>query len=165
MAKEKKDNFFEVNSHKATVRVATNSIMMGGLFLILTLIWTGDPTKLNLFVVSQLILAVPLLYVSTLAYLKIGYSEKVFMWDTLGWFANNIGSIFVLNAIGLMTAPVNKDLTLLYFIFMIAFMLTYSIINIIYNPEEKTEKIFKFLFFLIVLAIGGLLPLVLGWLH
>jgi fatty acid desaturase len=165
MVKGKKDNFFEVNSHKATVRVATNSIMMGGLFLILTLIWTGDPAKFNIFVVSQLILAVPLLYVSTLAYLKIGYSEKVFMWDILGWFTNNIGSIFILNAVGLMTAAINKDLAVLYFLFMIVFMLMYSIINIIYNPQEKTEKIFKFLFFLIVLAIGGLLPLLLGWLR
>lgn len=157
-----KSNFFEVNSHKATVRVTVNSIMMGGLFLILSLIWTGGPAKFNVFIVSQLILAVPLLYVSALAYLKIGYSEKVVMWDALGWFTSNIGSIIILNAIGLMTVPINKNISLLYFLLMIVLMLIYSLINIAYNPEEKTEKIFKFFFFLVVVTIGGLLPLLFG---
>ena len=157
-----KNNFFEVNSHKATVRVTTNSIMMGGLFLILTLLWTGGSVKFNVLVVDQLILAVPLLYVSTLAYLKIGYAEKVFMWDTLGWFTNNLGSIFILNAIGLMTAPVNREFALLYFFLTIVLMAIYSIINIVYNPHERTEKMFKFFFFLLFLTLGGLLPLMLG---
>ena len=161
MAKNK-NNFFEVNSHKAAVRVTINSIMMGGLFLVLTLIWTGDPAKFSIFIVSQLVLAVPLLYVSALAYLKIEYSEKVFLWDTLGWFTSNIGSISILNAVGLMTIPINRTITFLYFFLMIALMFIYSIINIAYNPEEKGEKIFKFLFFLLVVAVGGLLPLVLG---
>jgi hypothetical protein len=157
-----KNHFFEINSHKATTRVTTNSIMMGGLFLILTLIWTGGSEKFNTFVVGQLILAVPLLYVSTLAYLKIGYSEKVFAWDTLGWFTNNTGSIFVLNAIGLMTIPVSKSFSLLYFFSMIVLMTLYSAINLVYNPHEKAEKIFKFLFFLLFFTIGGLVPLLFG---
>lgn len=154
-----KNNFFEVNSHKAAVRVTTNSIMMGGLFLILTLIWTGNPEKTNGYIVSQLIMAVPLLYVSTLAYLKIGYAEKVFMWDALGWFTSNTGGILILNAIGLMTVPTGKEFALLYFILMIVLMLAYSIINIAYNPHEIGEKIFKYVFFLAVVAAGGLLPL------
>jgi hypothetical protein len=158
-----KNHFFEVNSHKAATRVTTNSIMMGGLFLILTLIWTGGSVKFSTFVVGQLIMAVPLLYVSTLAYMKIGYSEKVFAWDTLGWFTNNIGSIFILNAIGLMTTPIARGFSLLYFILMIALMSTYSAINIIYNPHEKAEKIFKFFFFLFFLVIGGLMPLLFGF--
>ncbi|HUC31517.1 MAG TPA: hypothetical protein VMR99_02395 [Candidatus Paceibacterota bacterium] len=160
-----KNNFFEVNSHKASVRVTINSIMMGSLFLVLTLIWTDAPVKTNSFIVSQLILAVPLLYVSTLAYSKIGYSEKVFMWDTLGWFTNNLGSIFILNAVGLMTILINRDIAFFYFSLMIALMLIYSTINIIYNPKERGEKIFKFFFFLLVVSIGGLLPLILGLLH
>ena len=160
-----KNHFFEVNSHKASVRVTTNSIMMGGLFLILTLIWTGGTAKFDIFVVGQLILAVPLLYTSTLAYLKIGYSEKVFAWDTLGWFTNNIGSIFVLNAIGIMTAAISRNFSLLYFFSMIVLMMIYSTINIIYNPHEKSEKLFKFLFFFFFLLAGGLLPLIFGLAH
>jgi hypothetical protein len=160
-----KSNFFEVNSHKASVRVTVNSIMMGGLFLILSLIWTGGSGKFNVFIISQLILAVPLLYVSALAYLKIGYSEKVIMWDTLGWFTSSIGGILILNAIGLMTVPIDATVTFLYFFLLIALMLIYSLINIIYNPHETAEKLFKFFFFLVVVAAGGLLPLLLGLVH
>ena len=157
-----KSNFFEVNSHKAAVRVTVNSIMTGGLFLILSLIWTGGSGKFNIFILSQLVLAVPLLYVSALAYLKIGYSEKVALWDTLGWFTSNIGSILILNAVGLMTVPIDKPIAYLYFFLIFGLMLIYSIINMIYNPHEKAEKIFKFVFFLIVVTLGGLLPLILG---
>lgn len=157
-----KSNFFEVNSHKASVRVTTNSIMMGGLFLILTLIWTSGAEHFSAIIVGQLILAVPLLYVSTLAYLKIGYAEKVFMWDALGWFTSNTGGILVLNAVGLMTVPTGAMFALAYFISLIVLMLIYSLINIAYNPHERPEKIFKFIFFLIVVLAGGLLPLLFG---
>jgi hypothetical protein len=112
--------------------------------------------------IGQLILAVPLMYVSTLAYLKIGYSEKVFAWDTLGWFTSNIGNIFILNAIGLMTIPLGKEFALWYFLSTIALMVIYSAINIAYHPHERGEKIFKFFFFLFFLIIGGLLPLMLN---
>jgi hypothetical protein len=64
-----------------------------------------------------------------------------------------------------MTIPVNRTITFLYFFLMIALMLIYSIINIVYNPNEKGEKIFKFLFFLIVVIAGGLLPLMFGMPH
>lgn len=154
-----KRSFFEVNFHKASIRVNINSIMMGSLFFVLTLIWTTNPARFNIFTVAQIILAVPLLYVSSLAYSKIGYSEKVLRWDTLGWFTNNIGSIFILNAVGLMAASISKNLAFLYFFLMIVLMGIYSIINITYKPEEKGEKIFKFFFFLLVLMVGGLLPL------
>jgi len=158
MAKPR-DNYFEINSHKASIRVTINSIMMGSLFFVLTLIWTTDPLKFSTFTVAQIILAVPLLYVSSLAYSKIGYAKKVIMWDVLGWFTNTIGSIFILNAIGLMTAAIYKDIALTYFLLMIILMVIYSVINIKYTPNELKEKMFKLVFFLIIMTLGGLLPL------
>ena len=139
--------------------MTVNSIMMGSLCsLVLTLIWTNDPAKFSYpFIVSQLVLAVRSC-TSPPWRLKISYSEKVFMWDTLGWFTSNIGSILILNAVGLMTIPINREITFLYFFLMIALMLIYSIINIAYNPEEKGKKIFKFLFFLLVVIAEGCYP-------
>ena len=135
---------------------------MGGLFFILTLIWTNGPAKFNIFTLIQLIMAIPLLYVSSLAYSKISYSEEVGMWDALGWFTHNIGSVIVLNAVGLMTISLSRNITLLYFFLLILLMAIYSTINMVYNPKEQGEKIFKFFFFLLVVIVGGLLPLLFG---
>lgn len=156
------ENFFEINSHKATMKVTINSIMMGCLFFVLTLIWTIDPLKFNTYTILQIILAVPLLYVSSLANSKIGISKKVVMWEALGWFTNTIGSIFILNAVGLMTAVFYKNIAFAYFFLTIILMLIYSAININYYPEEFKEKIFKLSMFLVVMLLGGVLPLLLN---
>ena len=135
--------------------------MMGSLFFVLGLVWTtnsADPLKSNIFTVSEIILAIPLLYVSSLAYSKIGYSEKYPLWDTFGWFTNNMGSIFILNVVGLMTASIHEYIALAYFSLILILMAIYSTINIVSQPHKKSEKIFKFLFFLLVLVVGGLLP-------
>ena len=152
-------NIFETNQNKASSKVTINSFMMGSLFFILTLIWTLNPYKFGVLIVAQVVLAIPLLFVSSLAYTKIGHWEKVDLWDALGWYTNNIGSIFILNAVGLMTAQVYKNLSLCYFLLLIILMAIYSTINVVYKPETLKEKIFKFAFFVVVLTLGGLLPL------
>lgn len=154
-----RDNFFEINSHKATMKVTINSIMMGCLFFVLTLIWTIDPLKFSIYTIVQIILAVPLLYVSSLAYSKIGISKKVGMWETLGWFTNTVGSVFILNAVGLMTALFYRNVAFVYFALMLILMAIYTIINITYSPEELKEKSFKWAFFTAVIIAGGLVPL------
>lgn len=153
-----KRRFFETNQQKASSKVTLNSIMMGGLFLILTFILTSDPLRFSTITIAQIVLAIPFLFVSSLAYSKVGYWEKVERWDTLGWFTNNIGSIFILNAVGLMVSSIYKNLAVFYFLLTIFLMAIYSIINVRYKPETLKEKIFKFLFFLLILTLGGLIP-------
>ena len=148
-----------VNSHKSSTRVRINSFMMGSLFFILTLIWTLSPGKFSVFIISQIVLAIPMLFVSSLAYSKIGYWKEVRLWDLLGWFTNNVGSIFILNAVGLMTAQIHKFTAICYFILLIILMAIYSVINVIYKPKTLKEKIFKFTFFVFVLIVGGIIPL------
>jgi hypothetical protein len=50
--------------------------MMGSLFFILTLVWTLGVQKFNGFIIGQLVMAIPLLFVSSLAYAKVSYREK-----------------------------------------------------------------------------------------
>ena len=152
-------DIFETNSSKASAKVTINSFMMGSLFFILTLIWTLNPYKFGVLIVAQIVLAIPMLFVSSLAYAKIGYWKKVKLWDALGWFTNNLGSIFILNAVGLMTGEVYKNLAASYFILLIVLMAIYSTINVVYKPNTLKEKIFKFAFFVFVITLGGLLPL------
>jgi len=153
-------DIFSTNESKAASKVTINSFMMGSLFFVLTLIWTLNPAKFSLFIVAQIVLAIPLLFVSSLAYAKIGYWKKVQMWDVLGWFTSNVGSIFILNAVGLITAQIFESVAFLYFILLIVLMAIYSAINIVYTKETLKEKIFKFSFFVLVLVLGGILPLI-----
>jgi len=152
-------DIFETNSYKAQTKVTINSFMMGGLFFILTLIWSLNPYKFSIFVVAQIVFAIPMLFVSSLVYTKIGHWEKIKLWDMLGWLTNNIGSIFILNAIGLMTAQTHKIIAICYFLLLIFLMAIYSIINVIYRRKTLKEKIFKFAFFLFFIILGGIIPL------
>ena len=161
MKKEDRD-IFVTNPQKASAKVTINSFMMGSLFFIFTLIWTLNPQKFSLFIVAQIVLAIPLLFVSSLAYAKIGYREQTKLWDTFGWFTNNTGTIFILNAVGLMTITVSRELALLYFATIVVLMAMYSSINLIHKPTALWEKFFKFLFFVAILSLGGIAPLFFG---
>lgn len=157
-AQQEKDMFL-TNPQKASTRVTINSFMMGSLFFIFTLIWTLNPERFSIFIISQIVLAIPLLFVSSLAYSKIGYWKDVKAWEALGWFTNNVGNIFILNAVGLMTARVDRMLAIAYFALMIILMTVYSSINIYYRRWAMRQKLLKFGYFLFVMLLGGLIPL------
>jgi hypothetical protein len=153
-----KKYIFKVNPEKATAKVTINSIIMGGLFFILTLLISLKPDKFNLLLLGQLVLAIPLLFVATLAYAKIGYWNDTKSWDALGWFTNTIGNAFVFNSVGLMTAQIDKSIALLYFLISIILMIIYSIINVQETPDLGKQKLFKFFFFFILTILGGAIP-------
>ena len=160
MAKRKERiGVFEANPEKASAKVSINTFMIGSLFMILTIVWTLNPEKFSILIMAQLVLAIPLLFVSSLAYAKIGYWKEHKLWDTYGWFTNNFGNLLVLNVVGLMTATIFRSIALAYFALIIMLMVTYSMINIKYNPHKMTEKILKFLFLLAIIFLGGVLPI------
>jgi hypothetical protein len=133
---------------------------MGSLFFVLTLVITIDPNRFSPLVIYQLVLAIPLLFVSSLAYSKIGYSKDTRNWDILGWHTNNLGNLFVLNAVGLVAA--NYDLTLakIYFTLFCFLMMVYTLININHEPESWPARVYKLLFLLVVIIFGGVLAII-----
>jgi len=147
---------FETNPQKSANKVTINSFMMGSLFFVLTLIITLDPSKFSKAIIFQLFLAIPLLYVSSLAYSKIGYYKETFEWDALGWFTNTIGNLFVINAIGLLALKFSATLSHIYFFLFCLLMILYTIINIKQNRRILYEKIFKLIFLLIIIFFGGI---------
>jgi len=149
---------FKSSPAKASAKVALSSTMVGALFFILTLILTIGPKQFDSFILFQIVLAIPFLFVSILTYSKTAYWKDTFLWDTIGWFSVNIGNGFVLNAVGLMMATSDRVLAFLYFGTLSFLMLLYSIINIYYS-NQIVVKLFKYLFFLSILLIGGILPL------
>lgn len=150
---------FSTNPHKASAKVNINSFMIGSLFFILTLVISIDPYKFGIVAISQLVLAIPLLFVSSLAYAKIGYWKETKRWDRLGWFTNNIGNLFTLNAIGIITNTFNHLLAIVYFSLFLLLMLIYSYLNGYQDPSAIKEKLFKFLFLLLIISTGGLVPI------
>jgi hypothetical protein len=155
-------NFFKTNPEKAASKVMMNTFMIGGLFVVFSVILTKNPQETNPLVILQLILAMPLLFVSSLAYTKVSYYKEVKLWDYLGWYTNTIGNAFTLNSIGLLTSVIDRKIAYLYFGFVIVLMLIYSIINLSLNPDLVSEKIYKFFFFIFITLFLGLLPLISG---
>jgi hypothetical protein len=154
-----KNEIFKTNPAKAANKLTINSFMMGSVFFIFTLIWTLSPERFSPLIVGQLIFSIPLLFVSSLAYSKIAYWKETRFWDLLGWFTNNTANILILNVVGLMVAQMFVIMALYYFALLIALLFIYSLINVIYGPYLFKEKLFKFLFTIIGLVIGGILPI------
>lgn len=147
---------FRTNPQKSANKVTINSFMMGSLFFVLTLIITLDPNKFSHAIIYQLFLAIPLLYVSSLAYSKIGYWEETYHWDTLGWFTNTVGNLFVINAIGLLALKFSLLLSQIYFFLFCVLMIVYTFINIKQNTKIFYEKMFKLVFLLLIVFFGGI---------
>ncbi|MFA5992736.1 MAG: hypothetical protein WC796_03455 [Candidatus Pacearchaeota archaeon] len=158
----KEGGFFTAHPEKAKSKIAINSFMMGSLFFILTLILATDPSKFGIVVITELVLAIPFLYVSSLAYTKITYRSEAKLWDGFGWFTNNIGNLFVLNVVGLITAEFFRNLALIYFGLIIVLFVIYSFINFIYHPKKIGQKLFKLLFLIVIIVLGGILPTLLN---
>jgi len=161
---EHKSLRFSTNPEKAASKVAINSFMIGSLFFILTLVWTLSPEKFGIVIVSELILAIPFLFVSSLAYSKIGYWKETKHWDIFAWYTNNVGNIFVLNVVGLIAGAMYRNIAFTYFALIILLMAIYTSINIfahkkVYQNVLFKEKLFKFFFFVLVLFLGGIFPL------
>ncbi|PJE57838.1 MAG: hypothetical protein COU81_03915 [Candidatus Portnoybacteria bacterium CG10_big_fil_rev_8_21_14_0_10_36_7] len=151
---------FGANPEKAASKVAINAFMSGGLFVVLTLIWLISPHKFSELIITQLVLAIPLLFISSLAYTKIGYQKDNELWDTFAWHTNTIANAFTLNLVGLIVADEYASLALMYFALVIMLFLTYSIINITLNFHNWSQKIYKFCFFVALILFFGLLPII-----
>ena len=154
-----KKRIFRTNPQKASARVAINSFMIASLFVVLSIILTLGSRSFPPIAMAQLVLAIPFLFVSSLAYAKIGYWNETKLWDMFGWFTNNFGNVFILNAIGLMVAITHKPIAFVYFAITVVLMFFYSFVNVIYAPYLLREKMLKFLLFFIVLFFGGIIPL------
>ena len=158
---KKQDNLFSTNPEKVASKVAINGVMLASIFVMLAVVFL-DLEKFNTIAVIQMVLSIPLLFISSLAYSKIGYWKETKLWDLLGYFTNNFGNLFMINAIGLLASVISITFSYIYFGITIFLFLTYSIINIVYT-RMYGRKLFKFLFSLAILVIGGILPLIRAW--
>jgi hypothetical protein len=151
---------FARNPEKAEARLHINSFLMGGLLTVLALILTFSPEKFSVIVIGQIVLAIPLILFASLSYAKIGYERNHKIWDNFGWITTNIGYLLFLNATGLILSAFSfVILTWFYFALLILLSVLYYTLNIISQPGTLKEHLSKLLLFLIIIVLGGILPI------
>lgn len=147
------------NPQKSSTKVTINSFMMGSLFVVLSLIFSLNPENFSHYIIYQLVLAIPLLYVASLAYSKIGYWNDVLHWNSLGWITNTTGNLFVINAVGLLAAKYDPGLAYLYFFIFGSLMVVYTAINIRYSDSRYLRKFLKLSYLLLIITALGILAI------
>ena len=157
MRKEK--NIFTTIPEKSSARVAINGVMLASVFVMLAVIFL-ELDKFNHIAVIQMILSIPLLYVSSLAYSKLGYWKETKRWDMFGYFTNTLGNLFLINAIGILASKISFMVSFIYFGVIVLLLFMYSYINVSHT-KRIGPKLFKFIFSLVILFLGGILPLLL----
>jgi len=96
---------------------------------------------------------------STFARSKQIYSTKIKRWDNLAWFTFIIGYAFLINVVGIL---ISLYVGLLFgTIFFIVNIILTSIYSIIYcSPNKKIiiKRLFRDLFFIVLIIVLGFLP-------
>jgi len=149
---------FRTNPEKAASRVSINGVMLASLFVMLAVVFL-EPEKFHFLAIAQMVLSIPLLFVSSLAYSKIGYLKINRRWDFFGYITLTFGNFFMINAIGLIASRISYSLTFIYFGLTIFLLLIYSIVQLSYH-RSPLSQIFKFLLSIAIIFFGGILPLI-----
>lgn len=143
---------------KSQARVSINISMVGVLFVILTLIWTLGPQEFSPLILAQLIFAIPLLFISSLFYAKLGYRKDISLYNKFGWITATLGNIFTLNVIGLMAKSISRAIASMYFTLVFLCIFLYYLTNVYYDRKTLKEELLKVIFIFIILLVGGILP-------
>ncbi|MCK4635023.1 MAG: hypothetical protein KAT37_04065 [Candidatus Aenigmarchaeota archaeon] len=144
---------------KATSRIAMNSrliaVITAVFFLIINL--KIEILTQNGLLALQLVLAIPFLFTSTLAYSKLGYRKETKRWNTLGWITFIIGYAFMLNTIGVLVGRyVDVLFGVLFFLANWILTIIYSLIDISYEKSVIKERLVKDSFFILIQIFFGL---------
>ncbi|MCX6811289.1 MAG: hypothetical protein NT039_01150 [Candidatus Berkelbacteria bacterium] len=158
-----KDDFQKLLPIKGSERIQINNILTAVCIGALSLFLFFED-KISPWSVGQLAMAVPLLVTSSLAYSKVCYRiGEHRIWDPLGWFTHSIGYIMIINAMTLLIYRSNYHSVAWLFTAVVIFLfLVYSAMDVIAKKKRLFEKIVKLLFYLFLLFVGSMLPIILN---
>jgi hypothetical protein len=147
---------------KSNARLFMNTTLIGVSFTIFALLFSlqSDFLIKSGILTMQLVLSVPFLLTSTLADTKLSYTFHEKHWESIAWSYFIIGYCFLLNVVGILVYHlIGFTPAALFFVVNIALMLTYSAVEISYNREATARRISKDLFFIIIIFLGGIWPI------
>lgn len=147
-------------------RIQINNILAAACVAILSVLLGLSGQQFSGWMVLQLAAATPLLVTSSLAYAKICYRDhrEYPIWDTLGWVTLSLGYIMLLNALTLMLYITRYRAVTWWFIGATASLfVVYSVLDVLLKRERLTEKAWKLAFYLVLMFMGSVLPILAGW--
>lgn len=144
---------------KADSRITLNTtllaISIGVFFLMINMNSNFLSQKI---LTTQLILSIPLLFISNLAYSKIGYRKQVKKWNIFGWITFIIGFGFILNVIGIISKEIiGITISIMFFVICWVLIFIYSFIDISYDKFRLKERLIKDGFFIFIQTSLGLI--------
>lgn len=146
-------------SAKASGRIAINTRLIGVTFasFFLTLNFRGELLQ-HTMVLLQLVVAIPVLFTSTLAYSKVSYRSDVVRWNRLGWVTFAVGYSFLINVVGIIIGlTAGKALSATFFAACWLLALIYSAVDISETRSALVERIAKDAVFIVLQLFLGLL--------
>jgi hypothetical protein len=162
MSKQDIDVSNEKRIVKGSNRIQINNILGAMCLGVLTVIIGLSKDTLNLWVVSQLAIAIPLLVTSSLAYSKICYrnENEYIVWNNLAWLTHSLGYISILNAIAIFLSKNGYPSSAILFLGgTITLHLVYTIINISMDKSRLLVSSLKLLFYMLLFSVGSIYPI------
>jgi hypothetical protein len=89
---------------KSSTRININSMLVGVAATVLFIVISFNPKILqeNFWLSLQLVLIIPFLIISSLAYSKLGYKKEQKKWNLVAWVCFIIGYSFMINVIAIL---------------------------------------------------------------
>jgi hypothetical protein len=147
---------------KSNSRLFMNTTLIGVAFTIFALLFSLQSGVLtsSQILTMQLVLSVPFLLTSTLADTKLSYTFHERHWESLAWSCFIVGYCFLLNVVGILVYHLIGFLpAILFFVVNIALTLAYSAVEISYNPSVVGRRVAKDIFFILLVFILGIVPI------
>jgi hypothetical protein len=147
---------------KSESRLNTNLFLLTIAVTLFTFIIAINPAlvKSNIFLSLQLTLSIPLFCSSIFARAKLAYTSRIKMWNDYGFITFIIAYSFMINSIGiLLSSLVSVFVGIIFFVVNIMSPLFYSFFEIRENRNKLKSRICKDLFFIAILIIMGILPI------
>ena len=151
---------------KGSDRIQIINILAAVSITILSVLLGLSGQTFSNWMVVQLAASTPLLITASLAYAKTCYrpGREFRLWDRLGWVTLSLGYGLILNMLALLLFTGGYPLATGAFMatVMILFVV-YSALDVAARGARLEEKLWKLIFYLVLLGAGSLLPIAAGW--
>lgn len=146
-------------STKSNTRININSMLVGVAATVLFVIASISPEilKEEFWLALQLVLIIPLLITSSLAYSKLGYKKEANKWNTFAWLCFIIGFAFMINSTAILMSSLGLPIIGAALI-LVNFLLTiiYAIFDHKYGEGSILEEVTKYFIFFVIQIVFGL---------
>lgn len=152
----------DLDSKPPEMRNHLDISLLGVCITFLVLIITLKPEILSSYIpfTIQLSLAIPLFICSLLSRIHHVKTPELRAWDNLSFICFTLGFGFLINIIGIVLAIYTPIyVAILFFVTNFILATIRSELKVYYHPKKRSRRLFRDLIYLIILIVGGLLPI------